>query len=121
MKKIIKDFIPPIILKGLRKALTNKSDENSSRIFIDYNDALNLCTTNAYEEEELIDVIFLKTKRFSEKIQSEIIPIWGTTAYSLLSIINPVIENQSKNINVLDFGVLAVLIIFILEVLLIRN
>ena len=45
----------------------------------------------------------------------------GTTAYSLLSIINPVIENQSKNINVLDFGVLAVLIIFILEVLLIRK
>ena len=66
-------------------------------------------------------MLFLKTKRFSEKIQSEIIPIWGTTAYSLLSIINPVIENQSKNINVLDFGVLAVLIIFILEVLLIRN
>jgi len=98
MKSIIKDFIPPIILQILRKL------QNSQQKFLNYQDALKLCTTNAYEEEELIEVIFKKTKRFSENLKSEIIPISETAAYSLLSAINPIIESKTNQINVLDFG-----------------
>ena len=98
MKRIIKDFIPPIILQILRKL------QNSQQKFLNYQDALKLCTTNAYEEEELIEVIFKKTKRFSENLKSEIIPISETAAYSLLSAINPIIESKTNQINVLDFG-----------------
>ena len=96
MKKVMKEFIPPIILKMLSL--------NSRRIFSNYHDALKLCTTNAYEENELIEVILKKTKIFSSKLNSEISIISETSAYSLLSMINPIIDNKANEINVLDFG-----------------
>lgn len=95
IKRRLKDLILPIILKLFR---------GRSRSFSNYEDALKLCITDAYEEEELIEVILKKTKRFSENIKSGVITIWDTSAYSLLAIINPIIENQSKSVNVLDFG-----------------
>lgn len=104
MKNLIKEFIPPIILKILRKKVTEKIIENTHQIFSSYQDALKLCTTDAYEEAELIEVIFKKTKRFSENLKSEVIPIWETAAYSLLSVINPIIESKANQITVLDFG-----------------
>lgn len=100
MKKIIREFIPPIILKMLRK----NTIANSYQIFLNYQEALKLCTTNTYEEEELIEVILKKTKLFSSNINAAVIPIWDTTAYSLLSLINPIIENKTNSINILDFG-----------------
>ena len=104
MKKIIKEFTPPIFLRLLRKMSIEKPIENSRDIFLNYQDALKMCTTDAYEEKELIEVIFLKTKLLSENIKSGIILISETTAYSLLSAINPIIERKAKQINVLDFG-----------------
>lgn len=104
MKRFIKKFIPPIILEILRNKAKDTTMENSHQIFLNYQDALKLCTTNAYEEEELIEVILKKTIRFSENLKSEIIPISETIAYSLISIINPIIESEASQINVLDFG-----------------
>ena len=104
MKSLIKEFIPPIFLKLLQKKALEMPIENSHQIFINYQDALKMCTTDAYEERELIEVIFKKTKRFSENLKSEIIPIGETAAYSLLSVINPIIESKANQINVLDFG-----------------
>ena len=66
MKSLIKEFIPPIFLKLLQKKALEMPIENSHQIFINYQDALKMCTTDAYEERELIEVIFKKTKRFSE-------------------------------------------------------
>lgn len=100
MKRIVKEFIPPIFLKFLRK----KATYSSNKIFNNYQDALKMCTTDTYEEKELIEVIFNKTKRFKENLKSEIIPISETAAYSLLSVINPIIESKGNKINVLDFG-----------------
>jgi len=51
--KIYREFMPPILLKLLRK-MTSKY---SHQIFPDYSAALYLCTTSAYEEKELIEVI----------------------------------------------------------------
>ena len=56
MKRIIEEFIPSIFSKFLGK----KATKNSHQIFPSYQDALKLCTTSAYEEEELIEVIFKK-------------------------------------------------------------
>jgi len=100
MKRILKEFIPPIFLKFLRK----KAIESSHQIFINYQDSMKMCTTDAYEEKELIEVIFKKTKRFKENLKSEIILTSETAAYSLLSAINPIIECKATKINVLDFG-----------------
>jgi putative methyltransferase (TIGR04325 family) len=104
MKRIIKEFIPPIFLKLLRKNTVGKPIENSHQIFSNYQEALKMCTTDAYEEKELIEVIFKKTKRFLSNLKSEIIPISETAAYSLISAINPIIEGKAKEINILDFG-----------------
>jgi putative methyltransferase (TIGR04325 family) len=104
MKRIIKKFIPPTFLKLLRKKVVEKPNESSHQIFVNYQDALKMCTTDAYEEKELIEVIFKKTKIFSENLKSEIILISETAAYSLLSAINPIIESKANQINVLDFG-----------------
>jgi putative methyltransferase (TIGR04325 family) len=109
MKKIIKELIPPVIWKIMRRLTTEmitteQTIPNSHQVFLNYQDALKLCTTDAYEERELIEVIFKKTKRFSESLKSEIIAISETAAYSLLSAVNPIIESKTNKINVLDFG-----------------
>ncbi len=61
MRSIIKEFIPPILLKTFSK----KAASGRHRVFKDYYEALSHCTANAYEEAELIEVILKKTKRFA--------------------------------------------------------
>ncbi len=75
-----------------------------SRKFNTYQEALKYCSTDSYQNSELVEVVFQKTKRFIQQLESGYIPIWDTSAYSILSILNPLIENQYKQINVIDFG-----------------
>ena len=100
MNNLLRELMPPIIYRALEKI----KKENEFKSYPSYQVALESCTIDPYEQRELIEVIFKKTQRFANKINSEVIPIWETTAYSLISLINPVIENHSKEINVLDFG-----------------
>ena len=100
MNSLLKELMPPIIYRTLEKI--KKGNEFKS--YLSYQEALKFCTTDSYEQHELIEVIFKKTQRFTNKINSEIIAIGETSAYNLISMINPVIENHSKQINVLDFG-----------------
>ncbi len=104
MKNILRELVPPVIWKILQRTTAPTPTANPPQVFSNYQDALKLCTTDAYEERELIEVILKKTKRFSENLKSEAIPISETAAYSLLSAINPIIESQSNGIRVLDFG-----------------
>ncbi len=79
--------------------------KNKQRKFNSYNEALKYCSVDAYEKTELIDVILKKTIHFKSTINNNVIPVWETSAYSLISILNPALENaNSKTINVLDFG-----------------
>lgn len=100
MKSMLKEIIPPIIYKKLEKF----KSENSHLTFTTYNNALKSCTTDAYEEQELIEVILKKTQRFVEDVKTQTIPIWESTSYSMIAMLNPLIENGLKEINVLDFG-----------------
>jgi putative methyltransferase (TIGR04325 family) len=104
MKYIIKELIPPIIWRIIRKKTEQPIAANSQEVFLSYQDALKLCTNDAYEDRELIEVVFKKTRRFLEKLKSEPIPIWETAAYSMISVVNPIIESKTNKINVLDFG-----------------
>ena len=101
LKQLFKELTPPIFLRVIGpNALKGEHKKFSS-----YDDALKECTTDAYEEQELIEVILKKTKRFVSKLNEDIIPIWETSAYTLLSVINPILTNiESKTINVIDFG-----------------
>jgi putative methyltransferase (TIGR04325 family) len=100
MKQLLKEFarlLIPSRSQGLVSA-------NYSQIFLSYQDALKLCTRNAYEDQELIEIILKKTKRFCENLKSNILPNRESTVYSLESVLDPVIKNKSKSLNVLDFG-----------------
>ena len=69
-----------------------------------YYDALKLCTKDAYEEKELMEVILLKTKRYIQYLESHTIQLSDTNAFSLFGLINPIIESKQSVINILDFG-----------------
>ncbi len=100
MNGMLKEIIPPIIYRKLEKF----KKETAASTYPTYADALKSCTTDAYEEQELIEVIFKKTQKFVENIKKQTIPIWESTAYSMIAMLNPVIESGLKQINVLDFG-----------------
>jgi len=100
MRNIIKEFIPPIIFKRFRKHGSGVVDKKYSS----YQEALKYSDRNAYEEEELIEVIFKKTKAFLQTLKIKPIAVSETAAFSLLAALNPVIERKAERINVLDFG-----------------
>lgn len=100
MSSTVKDFIPPIIYRKLESL----KKDNTLKTFKSYQEALQSCPNDAYEEQELIEVIFKKTQRYIQKIQSDITPIAETASYSLAALLNPIITNQAKYIRVLDFG-----------------
>ena len=97
MRQLLKELVRGIIPQ--RKLLSS-----NDQIFLTYQDALRSCTNDAYENEELIEVIFKKTKRFCENLRSNIFPNKETIAYSLQSVLDPILKSQSKSLNVLDFG-----------------
>ncbi len=72
--------------------------------YSNYEDILKVSNCNSYNDEELAEVVFKKTLVFLKKIKSEVIQITDTDAYSLLAVINPILENKTNCINILDFG-----------------
>lgn len=101
MKQLIKEFIPPVFFRLTKK----KTPPPEKKIIYNaYADALSQCTTDAYEENELVEIIVKKTQRFAKEIATGGVNIWETAAYSMLGIINPIIENHPGPVNVLDFG-----------------
>mgnify|MGYP000533346539 CR=1 FL=1 len=106
MKQFIKDFLPPILMRLLKKLAPNNKEElpKQQLVYASYNDALSFSTNDAYEERELLEVVLKKTKRFSEELKSGVIPVWETGAYTLMSLINPIIESKKDTITVLDFA-----------------
>ncbi|WP_337867058.1 methyltransferase, TIGR04325 family [Ignavibacterium sp.] len=100
MIKFIKKYIHPKIYKLFdfsRIAYMNK-------VYSTYDEAAKACGLTPYQEDELIQVILLKTKNFIQKLETDTISVWPTAAYSKISIINPIIENKKEMINVIDFG-----------------
>lgn len=100
MKKLIKKYIHPKIYK----VFDFSNNRNTDKIYSTYEEAAKNCSSTPYQEDELIQVIYLKTKNFIRKLETETIPIWPTSAYSKISIINPIIESNKDKINVIDFG-----------------
>ena len=65
MKQLIKEFIPPVFFRLTKK----KTPPPEKKIIYNaYADALSQCTTDAYEENELVEIIVKKTQRFAKEI-----------------------------------------------------
>jgi len=78
---------------------------NPRKQYETYNDALNECTTGADEQREICEIVLKKTKRFASQLDKKIIPVWETSSYSLIALLNPIIENlENKTVHVMDFG-----------------
>lgn len=71
------------------------------KIYHSYAEAIADCTQDAYQEKELIEVIFKKTLRFKNDLEAKPINMWVQPAYGIISLL-PFIKQDV--IKVLDFG-----------------
>ncbi len=100
MPRSMRDFIPPIIY---RKLVERPVGQELLKQYGSYSDALVDCSSQAYEENDLVNVVVLKTKRFVADLETGPINLWHTSAYSLLALLNP-ISGSDTVVKVLDFG-----------------
>jgi len=98
----MRNLIKKILSLSLLQHLETKTI--SIKKFKSYKEALKHCSTNSYQDNELVEVVLEKTKRFKKQLETDYIPFWETSGYSLLSLINPIIENGFQKLNILDFG-----------------
>jgi putative methyltransferase (TIGR04325 family) len=107
IKTILINITPPIIINIIKRTIRRpRLLESEDHIkYRNYYEALTDCTQDAYEDIELVNVILEKTKRFKNGLDNNIISISEVDSYSLVSLINPIIDNfDTKTINVIDFG-----------------
>lgn len=103
MKELITEICPPFLLKKLARLFPNA--HSTTKKYVSYQQALTHCTKDAYEERELIEVIFKKTHRFIKESENNQIPVWETTSLGVMIVLNQIMsEGDKKSINVLDFG-----------------
>lgn len=98
-KNFVKDFVPPIILRlGIDYLLNNFKEYQS------YSEAMNACTSEAYQSIELCDMVADKTLIHIEKLKEKPFNLNPNSVF-LSSAINQYINTFSKkSLNILDFG-----------------
>lgn len=95
------DFVPPILMRILQ-AWRSHSEAKKVERFPDYASALARCSSDGYEDNDLVDVIAYKTAKYRDQLGSETpIEIPETFAYSLCPFLS--LFNKSK-LCVFDFG-----------------
>ena len=65
----IKDFIPPAIYKIRHKLQKQERNMLIQRFYAAYEDGLAACGGKGYELDDLINVVFLKTKALSKILE----------------------------------------------------
>lgn len=93
----LKNFVPPIVTDFIRK--NQKVEKYNS-----YEEALSDCTANAYQNEELCNIIAKKTKMHIESLKVKPFGLNSTTAYLAFGLNYFANAFNKKSITVLDFG-----------------
>lgn len=97
----LSNFLPPITLTILQKML--QLVQVSRKSYPTYQAALQECTENSYENEEIVDVVLEKTKKYCDSLNAE-----GTIDYlnstSAVALCSFLAANTQAEINVIDFG-----------------
>jgi hypothetical protein len=63
------DFIPPILFKVKSRLVTNKfTHEQQTKAFGSFDQALAACDGYGYENDELVNVVCEKTRRFRDRV-----------------------------------------------------
>jgi putative methyltransferase (TIGR04325 family) len=95
------DFVPPIVITLLRKSFPLRHADRKQ--YPTYEAALADCTERGYENEDIVNVVLQKTKKYRDEILSEATPthLSPTSAYSLCSLLTSI---EAPEIRVIDFG-----------------
>lgn len=99
---------PPIVVVFVRKVISRVSKKhgsfssytNHSTEFKSYDDALQFCSKNGYENSDLVNVVVTKTQIFKNLIDQN--PEFDLNALRVLAALG--LSSEKKQLNVIDFG-----------------
>ncbi len=94
MKTILKQLMPPLLLKVLKKSTT------PSLAYKTYYEALKDCPKEAYEDKDIVKVVVDKNLAYKQKLEKETIFDLGT----LRTLIGLGLSKTSDSLSVIDFG-----------------
>ena len=101
IKKLAQDLFPPLLwrtLKGVRRS-------SNIEVFDTYEQAAQACVGFGYEEEELVEVVFQKTKNYRDQIAAQSpLEVGGSDIQTLLGVTLALEANQGNQLRVIDFG-----------------
>ena len=94
-----RDFIPPVIVRAARSLRGRPRPKR----YDSYEAALAECSDRGYENRDIIEVVYRKTMRYRDNIESGAHPVRPSSAdaYSLFSLLSSISNGKIK---VLDFG-----------------
>jgi putative methyltransferase (TIGR04325 family) len=93
----IRDFIPPILLRAVRRA-----KNHSSRVFSSYHEAALMCSSYGYEQGALLNVVCEKTKRYRDWLNSQKPLEIGLE--NIRTALGLSLSRSSNELRVIDFG-----------------
>ncbi len=96
----IKDFLPPVLVSFAKRA---KGLENSKE-YENFESAMKDCSSEAYENVELCNMIADKTVLYIASLKERPYSVNQTNVFLLAAINQYLIVNSTKEINILDFG-----------------
>jgi putative methyltransferase (TIGR04325 family) len=106
--QLLKELIPPFITKLLKRGLRFFNPDPDSdwhpQIYSSYLEALSNATQDDYQDSELVEVIFEKTRNYLAAFENLPQQMSPTSSISLSALGVILAENSSREIKVLDFG-----------------
>ncbi len=90
----LKDFVPPIIVKMLKRYKRYNS----------YAEALKICQKDGYQNNDLCEVIAEKTKNYLNELKNKPFILNPTNVFLLAAINQYITVLSTESINILDFG-----------------
>ena len=97
---ILKEFVPPILSRWLKRAL--KLEDNKE--YKNYSQAIEACTSDAYLNVELCNMIADKTVSHERKLNEKPFILNPTNVFLLSAINQYIIDYSKRDLTILDFG-----------------
>lgn len=95
MKTLLKQLMPPLLLKVLKKSVSPPS-----RVYKTYEDAIAACQKDGYQNNDLVKVVVDKNLAYKHKLENETIFDLST----LRTLIGIGLSKTSDSLSVIDFG-----------------
>lgn len=102
---MIKDLIPPIIIKGLRLLMKKATTNNAYRpdkVYQSYEDALKSCGQGRYDDSDLVNTVVKKNLNFRNQLSNAVIPVFDMA--EVRTLIGLGLVSKTEQLNVIDFG-----------------